>query len=444
VANGTDAWAVGLGVPVNPAAGFDAAVPRRYFVESGRGETGPAGWPSWLGGRKRDPLVGRSGVWDEKDAYWHTLVTGNDGHIINRIPEVENEAAAAAFVCREQPAAWLKKRDGKKRIVLYAHGGLNSEQNSVRRVRVLGPSFKDNGIYPVFTTWKSGWKETIVSMIDDGVKQVFGQPAPAEGIADELAEAWDRMVEAAVRRVLVKAMWSEMKENVSRGAGDGRGLDSLAGHLAGLAGDVDGLEVHLVGHSAGSFVCGGLLNELRVKAPDLKVASCTLYAPACSLEFALNSFKAAVEAGQLQRNKLRIHVLSDERELDDTVGPYRKSLLYLVSRALERHHKTPLLGLASSYDGDRATREYWHEKAVGRVKAWQEFFWGAAPKTGFASHGGDPGGNLSILAARQVNVGPRRISSSHGCFDNSIDVVSQTIERITGAKPARKITNLDY
>lgn len=452
VENGTDAWVVAMGVPVAPGGkAGPAARPRRCFVGSGSTEA-PAGWPAWLGGGRRDPLEARTDAWSAEEAYWHTLVTGNDGRLIRRLPHVADERDAGRFVCFEQPRDWFRGRPAgaPRRLVVYAHGGLNAEADSIRRIRVLGPCFADNDIYPVFTTWKSGWQETVDDMIADGVERVFGEPVPAEGFRDAAAEAWDRTVEMTVRHLLVKAMWSEMKENVARGASGGRGLDLLADHVAALGADAatkGKLEVHLVGHSAGSFVCGRLLNELGQRG--VAVRSCTLYAPACDLAFALEFYAPALAGGTLDPGTFHVHLLSDARELDDTVGPYGKSLLYLVSRALERDHKTPLLGMAASFDAARASREWWHEGRVAEVKAWQKLFWGKNPPAGIAAHGGpktvrETGPNLHVLDDRQVSVGPRRIQSGHGCFDNSVEVVGATVARILGQAPRRKITNLDY
>jgi hypothetical protein len=265
---------------------------------------------------------------------------------------------------------------------------------------------------------------------------------PARGLADRVVEATDRALEVFLRGVLGKSLWSEMKENVERSSGSERGLDLLAGELKALNEEAKGkLEIHLIGHSAGSFVCGRLLSELARR--NLEASTLTLYAPACDVDFALAHFRKAIEKKQLERSDFRIYLLSDELELDDTVGPYRKSLLYLVSRALERLHKTPLLGLAGVFDGARAGKEYWHSEEVDSVEEWQEFFWNKAAPRGIAETG-DSNGKLKILSQPQVSVGPRRIKSSHGCFDNSIAIVSETIETILGGALRRKITNLDY
>ena len=77
---------------------------------------------------------------------------------------------------------------------------------------------------------------------------------------------------------------------------------------------------------------------------------------------------------------MTLDILSDERELADSVGPYGKSLLYLVSRALEDHHKTPILGMANVWarrPADAASTEtLGGAELAGDVDKWLAF-WGA-------------------------------------------------------------------
>jgi hypothetical protein len=440
IANGTDAWVMSLGAPVQNLR------QRQHFVRTSAGLSSTPTSSGLIG-----PALARRQTsemcWTEQEAYWHTIVTGNDGHVLNRLPHVADEKGNVDWVSYEQPLKWFKAnaRNAPWRIAVYAHGGLNSEGDSIERIRLLGPCFRENGIFPVFTTWKSGWHETFGSMLADGMKNLFGeQIAPRRGLGDILVEASDRALEVFLRGVIGKSIWSEMKENVTRSTEAGRGVDQLAEQLKRLAADSGGkLQVHLVGHSAGSFICGRLLSELQQK--NIKIKSCTLYAPACDLKFALDYFKPAIEGNQLARSEFRIHVLSDQLERDDSVGPYQKSLLYLVSRALDRWHKTPLLGLANAYDGARITEEYWHSDTLDLVKQWQKFFWGGSVPKGFAADGkAKASGNLHVLSASQVNVGTRYIKSSHGCFDNDLDVIRPTLKNIFGSNLRRDVIDLDY
>ncbi|HVK55482.1 MAG TPA: C1 family peptidase [Burkholderiales bacterium] len=448
VDNGSDAWVVGLGVPVRQgvrgsAKGAPITSPKHYVHSK---TIIQVGLPGWLGGDT--PLANKPYAWSADMAYAHTLVTGNDGHIINRLPHVENEKAAARYVCYKQPTEWFTKTNaaGPKRIVIYAHGGLNDEAESIQRIRVMAPYFAENGIYPIFVTWKSGWQETLANMLTDSASKELGSATPpTRGIGDAIKEAWDRSIELLARSVLAGSLWREMKENVECAADTGRALCELGDQLKALKHDHGDLEIHLVGHSAGSFICGTLLKQLEGEP----IASCTLYAPACDLEFALKHFKPAIESNSLKRNDFRIHLLSHARELDDAVGPYRKSLLYLVSRALERRHKTPLLGLIGAFDGDMDNDGCWHNDTVQSVKDWQSFFWNGAAPTGLMESGQSaPGANLFVLNDKQISAGPRRIKATHGCFDNAVQIVEGTIRTILGVGPSenlkKEVKDLDF
>jgi hypothetical protein len=178
VEHGSDAWVVSLGVPVNRNAGpamdgIPQAAPEYYVSGSTRWRVEGAGI-DWFG-RLADPLATRSDVWDKKNAYWHALVTGNDGTLINRIPEAENAPECVKLVSYQQPKDWFDKNIGDKtwNLAIYAHGGLVEEETSVRGIRVLGPKFEENQIYPVFVTWRSGLSEVLGQIILDDVKKIF-------------------------------------------------------------------------------------------------------------------------------------------------------------------------------------------------------------------------------------------------------------------------------
>ncbi len=79
------------------------------------------------------------------------------------------------------------------------------------------------------------------------------------------------------------------------------------------------------------------------------------------------------------------------------------------------------------------------------MQAWQRFFWGRDIPSGFATSGSPArGGQLFVLAGPQVSVGRRQIKSSHGCFDNSTAIVSETLRAMLGEELRRKVTDLDY
>src|SRR4030095_6897883 len=186
-------------------------------------------------------------------------------------------------------------------------------------------------------------------------------------------------------------------------------------HLRTLIPKDSDLRLHLIGHSAGSIILGHLLDQLG--AQSLTAQTCSLYAPACTVRFALEHYRLAIEAGVLGRQALSFDILSDPRELGDSVGPYGKSLLYLVSRALEDHHKTPILGLASIWSrkpGDPKTADaLGGPELAGEVDKWLAF-WG-------------PGARPRELSAPSVSDGRESIPAAHGCFDNHWGTITRTL-----------------
>ncbi|MEM7024022.1 MAG: peptidase C1, partial [Pseudomonadota bacterium] len=188
------------------------------------------------------------------------------------------------------------------------------------------------------------------------------------------------------------------------------------------------LEIHRLGHSAGSILLGHLSD--RLVSQKINIASLGLYAPACTMDFATDFLGRALKAKRISKRRVSFDVLSDGRERDDSVGPYGKSLLYLVSRALEEVHKTPLLGLAATWDANDP-KDIVNRKRHREVAAWLKL-WGNGPKP-------------TIHKQRQVSDGQGMIPIAHGSFDNDVAVVSNSIASILGIeanKLAVPVTNL--
>ena len=319
----------------------------------------------------------------------------NDGRVISRIVTHENAAAGVRDLVTAAPAAWLKRAGRAKRLVIYAHGGLNDEHGSIERIRVLAPYFAANDIYPLFLTWRTGAIETLSDIVDDELKRV---PRPDAGVGDlfdrvkeTVVEALDRTIEVATRPV-VKPIWGA-DETERRGVHRGwprRRADR--GRVATAQNEPCPTSRSTWSGTRPVRSCWAICSTCS-RRRRIGVASCSLYAPACTVEFALAHYVPAVEAKVLPKSALHIHLLSNRRELDDTVGPYQKSLLYLVSRALESDHKTPILGLANVFDP--SVNDDWHDRvSPPALPRWQAF-WGAA----------NP--NLHVVDTPQVSTGAR-------------------------------------
>jgi alpha-beta hydrolase superfamily lysophospholipase len=411
------------------AQGTAAAVTRTPLQEQ---TAAPGATVRLAGGRQsytyKNPQVA---PWTEDAAYQHSVVLGNDGQALQRLIGLEDAAANVASVAFTRPRAWLDAQD-KKKLVIYAHGGLNDEEASVGRIRIMAPYFKANGIYPLFITWRTGFGESLRGILDDQAKE-FGinlEELRARGMFDDIRdavlEAKDRAFEAIAEKILAKAVWTQMKQNAGAAATAGGGLRQLAAHLEALRGDLGkDLEVHLIGHSAGSILLGHLCD--RLVSRKLDIASFGLYAPACTMAFAAGFLGRALKAGRLSRRRVYFELLSDRREQGDHVGPYGKSLLYLVSRALEEVHKTPILGMAAAWN-PADPDDIVNVRRRGDVAAWRKV-WGNGAKP-------------HEIDEPQVDDGQGQIPTAHGSFDNDVAVVTNSIKLIRGGALKFPVENL--
>lgn len=293
-------------------------------------------------------------------------------------------------------------------LLIYAHGGLNSPDQSARRIAALKDGFKRNRIYPYHIMYDTGLAEEL----KDAFLRAHAK-LPSQGFFGDLKEKvrdlMDRLLEDALRKSGT-AVWDEIKADALRPfvpaapdqPGDGLvAMSTLAGGLKGKR-----LKIHLVGHSTGAILLGHLLAALdSLERPDL-VASCSLLAPACSLDFYREHYaprlgKATGKTGPVRLPTLDVYNLVDELELADSVaGVYHKSLLYFVSRALERQTNPPkpLLGMEV------------HAKRLP-VK-----------------------GGLRIVYSNG-KTGVTR-STSHGGFDNDTHTLNAILARVLGKAPA--------
>ena len=435
--NGSDAWVCVLGAP------RDVPMPR-YYVSSRVSSRANLRGPARLSDSDAITAASERAVrpWDEAAALKHTLIMGNEGKVINRLVENAGPKQTAARFVFEGPKEFFEANPGAARkVAIYAHGGLNEEGDSLARIRSLGPYFEANGIYPLFMTWKTGVWESLVNIMEDGARRVFPF---SRGISDlfdaaqkAAEEALDRTLEVASANLGVKAVWSQMKQNAqasaTRSAND-RGGFLTALNLARLLQEFPDLEIHLIGHSAGSILLGHMLGDFPRN--DLKVKTFTLYAPACTVDFANRHIAGAVRKEVLAAKHLHLDILSERRERDDTVGPYRKSLLYLVSRALEDWHKTPLLGMHTAIEKTDRDTHIWSSNTHSGLEKWREFMQHGVSQTLVD--------RKEVTTALDQNDAPITIPAAHGSFDNDIDVVTATLMRILGGPLKTPVRDLRY
>lgn len=302
------------------------------------------------------------------------------------------------------------------RVLLYLHGGLNDERAVARRVVAFRDVLLANEIYPIHIMWETGFWESLKSIVLD---QFTGQDERAGNwlsrFREGVLEARDRTIELTVAPA-GRALWDEMKENARLASRKGGGMDLLvqaARRALGKVASPTGWELHVVAHSAGSIFVAHALKELLSLGVSFKTIQ--MFAPAIRID----EFKDLM-LPSLQKKAapaLSLYVLSDTGERDDDVGPYGKSLLYLVSNAFEGSRGTKLLGM-------------------------EKFAIGAEGEAQVKTFLGQPTGGLPavVIAGKGTQPGSRSKSDSHGGFDNDPDTLNSMLFRILGAKPKTEFT----
>ncbi len=398
LANGTDVWVARLGVPVSMAS---------------NGAKVAGGLHGAVGTVRR-----RSYQYNEIRP--HVISIGNDGQLdphgnIGTTPESVKEIIHTDFL--QRTSHWTKRR-----LLLYAHGGLVDQDSALQRLADYRRQMLPKQIYPIAFIWKSDYWTTLRNMLEDAIRH-----RRPEGLLDDskdfMLDRLDDALEPLARRLTGKAQWDEMKENALLATTTARGgARYLADQIGALAASDPQLEIHLVGHSAGSILLAPLLTYLIAKG--IKLSTCSLWAPACTVSLFQQHYLPAIKAKKIA--ELALFTLTDQAEQDDDCARiYNKSLLYLVSNAFEKTVRIPLLrpqgeailGMEKFIEADVGLAELF-DPAPQAAQGATALSWIRSPNA-------EPVGSLQGARA-----------SSHGAFDDDPAVVAATIGRILGASAA--------
>ena len=254
-----------------------------------------------------------------------------------------------------------------------------------------------NGIYPIYFIWETGLLQTIGQLLRGG---------QSRGVFDTAVDFWDGQVEKAARRLGGERIWSGMKRNAERASAPGGGAALVADLLKAFCTKHPGVELHAAGHSAGAIFHAHFLPEVfRKGVPAFE--SLQLMAPAVRVD----TFRELL-LPQIAKNikNLAMFTMKTDFELaDNCAGIYRKSLLYLIRKALEPEEEAELLGLEESLrrDGELV-------KLFGLE--------------------GNPRGNAEIIFSKSLADSGRSASRAvkHGDFDNDPPTMNSIALRVLG------------
>jgi len=398
LANSSDVWAAQLGAPVRLTKAASTAI------------THSAG-------------AGRSKGYSYADLRPHIISTGNDGKLSaggdygTSRADVEN-----IFRVDFQRVT----RDWKtKRLFLYAHGGLVSEDTAVQRLADYRSRLLGAQVYPIAFIWHSDLWATITNILQDALHQ-----RRPEGILDAgkdfMLDRLDDALEPLARGLSGKLLWDEMKENALHASDPDGGARVALDEIARLV-KTEEIEIHIAGHSAGSVFEAPIVRLLTAPAGvissgylkgqrgyGLSIETCALWAPACTVQLFKDAYLPAIEQTRIKR--FALFTLTDTAEQDDNCANiYHKSLLYMVADALEEHARIPF---SPAHPGEPMLGM---EKWIRKDQAVLDLFkrsnadWILAPNTA-------PASSLKSSTARH-----------HGDFDDDQATVNSTFARITGA-----------
>lgn len=213
--------------------------------------------------------------------------------------------------------------------MIFAHGALQDRAAIAARAKTWRSVFEKNGVYPIHLMWETGFNNEVVNVIKDllfKTKKRMGKKA--EHLDERLEE---------LARPLGRKLWRDLKTTarlaMAPETDSGRALRQIITAA-------DELNLHFASQSAGALLFGECLSMLDETGDRLH--SATLMAPACSGAFYDTRIRPHV--GKTVR-QITQYSLIDKREREDKLDVYGKSLLYLVSNAIEAEAGTPLLGM---------------------------------------------------------------------------------------------------
>lgn len=312
-ANVMDAWVLRLGVPTPENFEFSIG---RHGIAGKAGQSGGAQYKA-----PSVPVIRIQGHYANID----------DGEFVStgtyQTP-IESIATTAEHLAKNSE----NKYDG---IVIFAHGGLNSIESAVARISTMRDGFKRNRLYPFFLCWNTGLGSEAMDILERIFEEVRGRTGSyTDNFFDGLVE-W-------LSRVPGRALWREMQRGAVDAFVDGNKQGAGLQTVKQLIGNTGGrgksnLPVHLIGHSAGAILLGEMIRKIRNDAVIFdRIRTVSLLAPACKNEFFRDNWlPLAKKLNRKKEERFSVYNLSEELEKADNVALYRKSLLYLVSNALE-------------------------------------------------------------------------------------------------------------
>ncbi len=315
----------------------------------------------------------------------------DDGRYVGLGRYNQNAASVKATAGLIRKGARTAENAPYRHLLIFAHGALSDKFAIAKRIRAWKTVFKCNGIYPMHIMWETGFNNEVVDVVKDllfKTRKRMGQDAKhTDARLEEMA------------RPLGHKLWRDLKVSVGMTFAKGSDGRQAITDLLTAAHEKPRLKIHFASTSAGALLLAELADFMADL--DLPLETANLMAPACSI--AHYQDRIAPHLGKTIK-RLRQYNLIDSRECNDTLDIYSKSLLYLVSNALEEKDHSALLGMQN---GIKSLADF---EKTNNINDWHEVY--------FAGH------DTSITDAR-----------SHRDFDQDQKTMNDILAQILGEKP---------
>ncbi len=283
-------------------------------------------------------------------------------------------------------------------VVFFAHGGLVSERTGLRIASRQIDWWIANGVYPIHFVWETGLYEVLEQTIAGAGRRAA-------------RDVWDWTTDPAIELLARPGgmlAWSGMKRSATRASDPDGGARYLATRLSAFCtARPDAVRLHAVGHSAGAIFLAHFAAAAReCGLPAFRTMH--LLAPAISVKMFADRLAPRLADGV---DHLTVYAMTTQHEkADHCFHVYRKSLLYLVSRAFETGRRIPLLGLEESLRSDATLTRIFGLDGGASTRA--EVVWapttsttGRAASTA-TTHGGfdDDGPTMNSVVRRVLDV----------------------------------------
>jgi hypothetical protein len=424
--NGLDVWVAVMGVPIDIENSSQTITTNSLASASKVSEN------LELENRKNSK---KNKITKEENAYNHTLVLNANGRVKHTIISTSTLKRSIEIICYDNLKTWLSSSRKNRKVMVYALGGLDSEKKYIVKIKKLIPYFLNNGIYPIFLTWQQSYQKAIEESIENFFKDILeGQNKNVEKRILEDKVALNRAIENHCKKISTRGVWVEMKEQshnaiqkkVKGFSGNRSGiLYLLTKSLKKLSHEFSKVEVHAMAHSAGSeLLTTSWLKELEKQ--KIKLSSLHLLAPTVSIQDSNTYIIKADKKGVIKKKDIHIYILNKEMENADNVSKYSKSLLYLISRSLEKIHKTPLLGLLDSWDDKNSSTKdgVFNTSQLNDLKKWNKFTY-ELDNTLFPYILGKKQNQLSCSSNSDY------LKLSHKTLDSSIFILERVLKIVT-------------